>query len=305
MTDVLAAALYSIPADDREMWVRMGMAIKSQLGDAGFDLWDSWSRQDTRPKHGYNYPDARAVWRSFKAQGGVTIGTLYHEAKEHGWQGEMPVIPEPSPEERQRRRYQDAMQRKRDRDREAIAEAKAMDMLIAASLDTHPYLAKKGFPDAEGLVLDGNLLIPMRHHINYYELQSVQTIDPDGNKRFLPGGRASHAVYKMGHGGERWYCEGYATALSVNEALKALYREKQSEVWVCFSAGNLPKVVSPSNGRSYVVADHDANGVGEKYAWDTGLPYWMPPDPGTDANDYHQQYGIRALADALRRLLNG
>ncbi len=35
MTDTLHAALYSIPADDRDTWVIMGMALKSKLGDAG------------------------------------------------------------------------------------------------------------------------------------------------------------------------------------------------------------------------------------------------------------------------------
>ena len=44
--------------------------------------------------------------------------------------------------------------------------------------------------------------------------------------------------------------------------------------------------------------------VGEKYAKQTGLPYWMPPEPGTDANDYHQAHGVEALADALREVLN-
>ena len=35
MSDTLTAALYSIPAEDRDTWVQMGMAIKSELGDGG------------------------------------------------------------------------------------------------------------------------------------------------------------------------------------------------------------------------------------------------------------------------------
>jgi Primase C terminal 2 (PriCT-2) len=38
------AALSYIPADDRNTWLRMGMAVKSELGDGGFDLWDEWNR---------------------------------------------------------------------------------------------------------------------------------------------------------------------------------------------------------------------------------------------------------------------
>jgi hypothetical protein len=42
----IRAALTFIPAHDRELWIRIGMAIKSALNEAGFDLWDRWSQQD-------------------------------------------------------------------------------------------------------------------------------------------------------------------------------------------------------------------------------------------------------------------
>ena len=51
-------------------------------------------------------------------------------------------------------------------------------------------------------------------------------IGPDGSKKFLPRGKASEAVYKIGKGAERYYCEGYATALSVRAALRRLYRDR-------------------------------------------------------------------------------
>ena len=59
-------------------------------------------------------------------------------------------------------------------------------------------------------------------------------------------------------------------------------------------------------GPSYVVADNDIppkNGTepaGAKAAKATGLPWWMPPEPGTDANDLDQSPGGR---DELRRQL--
>ena len=74
------------------------MAIKSEIGDAGFHLWDTWSRQAPS----YKPADAKAVWRSISPNGGITIGTLYHEAKANGWLGEAPVRPEPSAEEKLR-----------------------------------------------------------------------------------------------------------------------------------------------------------------------------------------------------------
>ena len=38
--------------------------------------------------------------------------------------------------------------------------------------------------------------------------------------------------------------------------------------------------------------------AGEKHAKQTGLPYWMPNEPGTDANDVMLSHGVEALADA-------
>ena len=247
MTDTLRAALYTISSDDRDTWVQMGMAIKSELGDGGFDLWDSWSRQSDR----YKAADARAVWRSIKGRyNGVSIGSLYHLAKEYGWAGEAPVKTVPSAEEKRQRaeaRRREAEERRR---REAAAAAKAAAMLMEAEYvdprarrarngrqsdevpSAHPYLVAKGFAQQDGLVLDGNLLVPMRHYQAYERVQSVQMIGPDGSKKNLPGGKALEAVYKLGQGGEHYYCEGYATALSVMAALKRLYRDQHCEVWV-------------------------------------------------------------------------
>ncbi|MGB0758029.1 MAG: PriCT-2 domain-containing protein, partial [Rubripirellula sp.] len=30
--------------DDRDTWVDVGMALKAELGDAGFPLWENWSK---------------------------------------------------------------------------------------------------------------------------------------------------------------------------------------------------------------------------------------------------------------------
>ena len=123
-------------------------------------------------------------------------------------------------------------------------------MLDQAHLSPHDYLARKGFPTHQGLVLDGMLLVPMRDP-DSSELRSLQTISADGEKRFLKGGRAKGSVFVFGAGTETYYCEGYATGLSIRAALTSLYR--QVRVVVCFSAGNLAHVAK----RGYVIADHD------------------------------------------------
>jgi hypothetical protein len=75
-------ALFSIPADERHVWLTMGMAIESHYGDAGRALWDEWS---LTAKDKYDERDQDKTWRSFKGSG-VTIATLFHYAKHGGWE---------------------------------------------------------------------------------------------------------------------------------------------------------------------------------------------------------------------------
>lgn len=83
----LASALSFINADDRKPWVDVGMALKHHYGDAAKPLWDAWSR--TSPK--YDEDDAESTWGSFlpMAQGGVTLGTVYHLAQAAGWSAQL------------------------------------------------------------------------------------------------------------------------------------------------------------------------------------------------------------------------
>jgi putative DNA primase/helicase len=160
----------------------------------------------------------------------------------------------------------------------------------------HPYLVKKGLPDVPALVHEGFLIVPMRvkgeHHD---ELVNVQRISPEGEKRFLTGGRAKGAFHRLGppRATEVWICEGFATGLSVHGALHAMYRK--SAVVVCFSAGNLKYP-----GATHVIADNDASGAGAKAAEETGLPWVMPAEVGMDANDLHAREGLVALQALLR-----
>lgn len=280
--DSIRDAISFIPPDDRETWVLAGMACKDELGDAGFEIWDAWSQGSDSYKPG----DARSVWKSFRGRG-VTIATLYKLAKDHGWRGqEPPSRPARAP----------APPREDDAARHAQARQKAQRMIDAAGMARHGYLITKGFREAEGLVLDDLLLVPMRD-VQSGQLNSVQTITFDGQKKFLAGGKAKGSVFVIGSGPETFLCEGYATGLSIRAALQSIYR--QARVMVCFSAANVAHVSDSVGG--YVVADHDHHGVGEKYAVKSGLPYWMPPEPG-DANDYERSHGRRALAEALNEL---
>jgi putative DNA primase/helicase len=160
----------------------------------------------------------------------------------------------------------------------------------------HPYLIKKSLPGEACLVHEGFLIVPMRvrgEHMD--ELVNVQRISPEGEKRFLPGGRAKGAFHRIGpaRARETWICEGLATGLSLSQALKGMYRV--AAVVVCFSAGNLKYP-----GATHAMADNDASGAGQKAAEETGLPWVMPPEVGQDANDLHAREGLGALQKLLR-----
>ncbi len=194
------------------------------------------------------------------------------------------------------RRIDRAALAREERARRDEAARKAADIIRRAEFAPHPYLIRKGF-QTPGLVHDGKLVVPMRSFERYREqVYSAQLIDEAGEKKFLPGGRAKGAVYRMGQGHDVWLVEGYATALSVQAALHSLYRK--AEVWVCFSAGNLGFIASQIACR--IFADHDQSGTGQKVAAESGRAWVMSPVVGEDANDMHQRAGVRAVAELMR-----
>lgn len=69
----------------RADWIKIGMAIKAGLGEAGRDLWHQWSAQDVAR---YTAKECDIQWNSFKhSRNGrsIGIGTLFDEARLSGW----------------------------------------------------------------------------------------------------------------------------------------------------------------------------------------------------------------------------
>lgn len=263
----IRAALAHIPADDRELWLRIGMALQSEFpGDEGLALFDEWSQR------GDSY-DARAVrdtWRSFKP-GKVTIGTLLHEAKARGFKGKaQPVAVPPDEAERikreraQRRAQEEAQYRARA---DAAAQEAARMWAEASEEGRSPYLERKGVR-GHGVryLADGTLLVPARNAAG--ELVNLQRIAPSKpteaearrglrEKRFLPGGRKSATWHMLGDpagAAVLLLAEGYATAASLHEATG-------HPAAVGWDAGNLAKVAQALAelfpGASLVVAGDD------------------------------------------------
>jgi putative DNA primase/helicase len=249
--ELIRDALACIPADvERDTWARVAMAVKaSDLAEAqAFELWNEWSARGSS----YSERDARDTWRSVKAHGSVTVGTLFGIAKDHGFrfpdagaeavQTPAPAEAERLAEEKRRQREAEAAQYRRRADEAAHAAFKLW--AEASDAGQSGYLVRKGV-SAHGLrfLPDGTLLVPMRDAAG--ELQNVQRIAPekpaDGRpeKRFLPGGRKTglwHLVGALDGAAVLLVAEGYATAASLHEATAR-------PVAVAFDAGNLVHVV--------------------------------------------------------------
>jgi hypothetical protein len=82
----LASALNAIPADERELWLRVGAALNSLEPDWGGETrtqWDKWSMTSTK----FDQTDQDKTWEGFDPGRpfGVMIGTIFFEAKARGW----------------------------------------------------------------------------------------------------------------------------------------------------------------------------------------------------------------------------
>lgn len=91
--DDLRAALSQIPSDDYHQWVNFGNAL-SELGQAGFVLWDEWSQKSSK----YDPQSVTRKWRSFKG-GAFQLESIFFEAQARGWNNPaaVPSLPEPVP----------------------------------------------------------------------------------------------------------------------------------------------------------------------------------------------------------------
>jgi len=192
--------------------------------------------------------------------------------------------------------------------------ALAHELLGESEYGTHPYLEAKGHPKHQGYVYQAPddfrwkarrgkllLLVPVLDHRR--SLLSLQTIDEDGRKMFLPGSDVKGGRFAMearAWSRRRWYCEGLVTALSLRQALRELRFE--DGIVVCFSDHGV-KALASVDARAFIIADNDKSRAGEKAAKATGRPYWLPDDVGLDFNDYVVRYGVEAGIQVVRRLV--
>jgi hypothetical protein len=75
----IRAALSVVPSDDYEVWFRIGAAIYAALGDAGYALFDEWSRGS--PK--YEERACQRKWREFAKISSIRAETIFWLADQH------------------------------------------------------------------------------------------------------------------------------------------------------------------------------------------------------------------------------
>lgn len=162
---------------------------------------------------------------------------------------------------------------------------------LAASPD-HPYLARKGIHTHGARVTgDGRLVVPLFDHDGV--LSSLQYIAADGTKLYHSGAQTGSRFWQIGtldEPGTLYVAEGFATAATIHEV-------SGRPCVIAYSASNLVPVTGllremyGATQDIVVVADHDASGVGQRYAEQAsakhGARMVMPPELG-DANDYKQ-----------------
>lgn len=332
--DEIRSALSYIDSHDRETWIEVGAALKDELGENGFDLWDGWSQGADN----YNARDAKAAWKSFKTDR-IRIATLFYHARQNGWKPDKPYTPPSAAELAQRKAESEARRQAAEAERQqAQQKAKSTAQTIwknsrPADL-AHPYLAAKGITDAAavaGLRLneyqgDTNLVIPVLYE---REIVNLQSINQDGGKRFLSGGQVEGGYAFIGKSEDVAdgvvVAEGYATAASIHQATG-------KPVIIAFNAGNMVTVAGrlaktlPEQVPVVIAVDNDASQTGIKKAQQAAAFFngratavqpeftmtqiqqfqqgkgvddkGRPPLP-SDFNDLHQLAGIEAVRVAF------
>lgn len=249
----IQTALSYCDYEDMETWVKMGMAIKSELGEQGKQMWLDWSSNGST----YKLKSALSSWKHFPTHGKVRIGTLIYEAKKYGFKLE-PNAPKVSKAIRMERKaqrelleQQSIIEEKNKLQLERKQALKAREIFRKAKeVDEHPYTTRKDilphncrvgswtYKDENGqLTTEPNaLIVPLFFRGS---MVSVQGILPDGAKKYLYGARKQGVYAYIGDDLTDiiYITEGFATGATIFEAT-------QLSVFVSLDSGNLLHVAS-------------------------------------------------------------
>lgn len=178
----------------------------------------------------------------------------------------------------------------------AEATAKAIRRWDRASPapDDNAYLARKGVPAHDCRQEGSNLLLPIYGPDG--DMQSIQTITPDGGKLFHKAAPTKAGRNMIGvHMGRTIIAEGFATAASIHDAVP-------DQVCVAYSKGNMHVIARELSGQGVaIVLAADSNAADEMRVLGAELdcPVIVPcsNDPAIkDFNDLAQAQGVESVA---------
>lgn len=275
MTNIneIEAALKFLESHSREQWVRIGAAIKTELGDAGFDVWNNWSAE----ANNYNPRAAHNTWKSL-TPGKVNINTLFYEARANGYRPDKPYTPPSDKELEERRRAAEVARQQAEAERQAemddakqLAQSEYAELTPMRSLN-HEYLVNKLIDD-RSLVRQvrrqgEDLVIPLKKN---GEITGLQRINKTGWKSFTKGMELKGSSLVIGSWQNRKngivLTEGYATAASIHKATGLT-------TIVCFAGFNIKEVAErlpkDLDVPIYIAADND---LPDKNGQRAGLDY--------------------------------
>jgi len=209
-------------------------------------------------------------------------------------------------ERREYARKREDDRKARDAEQEAMqaaAASKAKQQWSQAAPGPHGYLERKGITGQGTRVKDGRLLVPLYGPDG--KLWNVQSIDEDGGKLFLKGGRKKGCYCPIANKDDSkrliYIVEGYATGASVRAATGAV-------VVVAFDAGNLVDVAQAMRDKYpdaelVIAGDNDASGTGQAKAWEAARAVAgyvvLPGEVDKDWNDLAQEMGLDSVGAML------
>ncbi len=329
-SDLIQSALSHIPANlPRDDWAKVLAAVKSEFdNDEGFSLAEDWSKT----ADSYSATSFRDTWKSIKASGGVTIGTLFYLAQQNGF-----VLPSPDKEatppdpestarlasERAAKQKADEVKKQAAHDHAASEAALLWQVASESAPDQKTYLDRK---QVQGYGVrfapDGWLLVPLVDTKGaLWNLQRINPAKPTkgSDKLFLPGGRVSGLLHWCGDpvgAAVLLVCEGYATGASLHECTGR-------PCAVAFNAGNLHHVAKALRTEYpaaliVVCGDDDRQTFAEKgfnpgrdkataAARVVGGIAVFPdnlPEGGNDFNDLHQARGYDPVAEIVNQAID-
>ena len=166
--ETVIVALTYIDAYDRDTWLKVGNALKTEFGTSGFDVFDNWSQTTDN----YDAKAIKSVWRSLTI-GKVNIGTVIFLAKQRGFDihhhESKPIDPQEQAARQAKREQQECESIAHEQaEKKASAELLPQIEQVANTALSTPFTHDKGISTTQTLSIHSNELHAFKHPFNTY-----------------------------------------------------------------------------------------------------------------------------------------